>query len=203
FEQERSRGAALETELAAQRAAAAEMAATHARYERELADARLAIEARTAGEIDERAAVTALERRCAELDERCSTALARAAEAETTRDALEAELGAERQRTAEALGAVEARVTALDTARADAERSWEEAEARADEVTAERDALVLLLEAAKKSIQGMNAAVDERLAAIDAKRARALQAAEARAEAAAGERDAVTRERDTLAEERN
>jgi hypothetical protein len=64
----------------------------------------------------------------------------------------------------------------------------------AEEATADRDELAQLLEAAKKSVQGMNAAVDERLAAIDAKRARALQAAEERADAAIRERDALAAE---------
>ena len=94
------------------------------------------------------------------------------------------ELAAARQGQADVLAAAEARVAQLDA-------ELRDAEALAEEVTADRDGLRLTLDAAKKSIQGMNAAVDERLAAIDAKRARALKAAEERAEAAIRERDTL------------
>jgi hypothetical protein len=94
-------------------------------------------------------------------------------------------------------GDVDARLEALEAARAESERAREEADARAEEALDERDALVAQLDAARKAVQGMQAAVDARLEVIDAKRNRNVQAlkdAEARAEA-------LTRERDQLAEE--
>jgi hypothetical protein len=94
---------------------------------------------------------------------------------------------------------IDAQVAAFDAARAAAEQAVSDAEARAEDATDERDELAALLDKARESVQGMNAAVDERLAAIDAKRARIVQACEA-AEARA---DAASRERDALAEELN
>jgi hypothetical protein len=82
----------------------------------------------------------------------------------------------------------------IDRELAEAERARQEAETEAEEANAERDELALLLDKAKQSVQGMNAAVEERLAAIDAKRARALKAAEERAEGAIRDRDALAAE---------
>jgi hypothetical protein len=97
---------------------------------------------------------------------------------------LQAQLEAERTR-ADRAGADRTELTELE-AELEAERE------RADQASADRDELTRMLEAAKKSIQGMQASVDERLAAIDAKRAGALRAAEERAETAVRERDALT-----------
>src|SRR6185295_2814887 len=79
-------------------------------------------------------------------------------------------------------------------ARAASEQAREDAEARAEEAIDERDALAAQLEAAKRAVQGMHAAVDARLEVIDAKRNRTVQAlkeAEARAEDAVRARDAL------------
>jgi len=124
---------------------------------------------------------------------------ARAADAIRERDALAATLETERQAALAAWAEIDARVGVLDAARAEAVQAARDAESRADEATDERDALAALLDKARESVQGMNAAVDERLAAIDAKRARTVQACEA-AEARA---DAASRERDALAVELN
>jgi hypothetical protein len=72
-------------------------------------------------------------------------------------------------------------VAELDVERTDAERGRRDAEALAAKTSADRDELRVMLDAAKKAIQGMNAAVDERFA-IDAQRMRDLKAAEDRAE---------------------
>ena len=114
-----------------------------------------------------------------------------------------AELEIEGPRGAEALAAATHRIAQIEAAREEAERGWNDADAQAEQAIADRDELRLMLDAAKRSIQGMNAAVDERLAAIDAKRARALQAAEERAAAAFRERDALIGERDALIGERD
>jgi PilZ domain len=111
---------------------------------------------------------------------------------------LRAELVAEKQRLVAANAAADERIAASDAERVDAERRAADAELSADEAIGERDDLANLLEAAKKSVQGMNAAVDERLAAIDAKRARALRAAEDRAAAAILERDALATELESI-----
>jgi hypothetical protein len=127
-------------------------------------------------------------------DEARAASGARERDAIRERDAAAAQLADERRRTVDIVTAAEERLGSIEAERADAERRALEAEMAADEATAERDELAQLLEAAKKSVQGMNAAVDERLAAIDAKRARALHAAEERAEAAIRERDALAAE---------
>jgi hypothetical protein len=121
----------------------------------------------------------------------------RARKAGDERDALAAALAIDRDKHAAELLAVEQRAAASEAARLIADEAREEAEARAEAEANERDDLEALLEAAKKSVQGMHAAVEERLAVIDAKRARtikALEESEARA-------DAAIRERDTLASE--
>ena len=94
-------------------------------------------------------------------------------------------------------GAIDARVEALEGARAEADRLREEAETRAEEALAERDALIEQLEAAKQAVQGMHAAVDARLEVIDAKRNRTVQALKEAEERI----DALTQERDGLTEE--
>jgi hypothetical protein len=156
---------------------------------REVLAARATIEARTA-EIDATRASAEGGWQAAE---------ARAADAIRERDGLAAALETERQSALAAWAEIDARVGALDAARTEAEQAARDAAARADEATEERDELAALLNKARESVQGMNAAVDERLAAIDAKRARTVQACEA-AEARA---DAASRERDALAEELN
>jgi hypothetical protein len=172
----------------------AELTTTRAALQHELMDARDAANSRVAGEDTERATAATLERRCAELDEACTAALDLVSEAVKERDAASEQLETERKRSADALAAAQTRLKEIDQELAEAERGRQEAQTEADEANAERDELALLLDKAKKSVQGMNAAVEERLAAIDAKRARALKAAEERAEAAIRDRDALAAE---------
>jgi chromosome segregation ATPase len=194
LERERASGAVVAADLALERDVVAELSAIRTTLERELGEARDQTQTRSTGEEAVRASIATLEQHCAELDEACAAAIDRASQAVRERDALAADLVDERRRVVETLAAADERIATIEAERADAERRVVDAEDSADEATAERDELANLLEAAKKSVQGMNAAVDERLAAIDAKRARALQAAEKRAEAAVRERDALATE---------
>ena len=129
----------------------------------------------------------------AQLEAQLEAERERADQADADRDELtklHAQLEAERKRAeaerkrADQAGAARDELTDLET-QLEAERD------RADQATADRDELTRMLEAAKKSIQGMQATVDEKLAAIDAKRAGALRAAEERAETAVREREAL------------
>ncbi len=194
LQQERARGVAVEADLAAQRDMVAELTRTRTALQQELMDVRAAANSRAASDDTERATVAALERRCAELDEACTAALDLASEAVKERDAVSEQFEAERKRSADALAAAQTRLKEIDQELAEAERARQEAETEADEANSERDDLALLLDKAKQSVQGMNAAVEERLAAIDAKRARALKSAEERAEAAIRDRDALAAE---------
>ena len=149
--------------------------------------------------IDMRAAAADAQRVTAERNWRNAEARAEAARAE--RDALAAALKSAQQEAVAAQAAIDMQATAADAERATAERNWRDAEARAEEASTERDKLLALLEAAKKSVQGMQAAVDDRLATIESKRlskVKAWEEAEARAQAAGREREALAAELDAV-----
>ncbi len=195
LQHERDRSAALDSELARQRDAVAQMSQAIAGLQRELAAAQRTGDTRAADDAAHRAEVDALEQRCAELDRQCATAIARASDAARERDASAAALDTARQEAAAAQAAVEMRVAAIDAERAKAERNWKAAEARADAASAERDKLTAALEAARQEAAGAQAALEMRAAAVDADRTKAAanwKAAEARAREVSVERDQLT-----------
>jgi len=129
-----------------------------------------------------------------EAEARVEQMIEEARHAAADRERLASELESLRVEVQGAGGAIDARLEALEAARAEADRLREEADARADEALDERDALLEKLEAAKQAVQGMQAAVDARLEVIDAKRNRNVQALKESVEAITSERDALAEE---------
>jgi hypothetical protein len=205
LQDERERSAALDSERAQQRDAAAQMSQALAELHGELATTQRAVDTHAADDASHRAAIDTLEQRCAEVDRQYGAAIERAAEAVRERDALAATLETARHEAVAAQAVVEMRAAAIDAERANVERNWKQAESRAEEAGAERDELAALVVSTKESVQVMRDEVEGRLAAIEAKRVRAVKAweeAEARADAAIRERDALTAELDAVRQTR-
>lgn len=217
---------------AAQRLQIADLAQTRARLEQELADARdHASDTRAVDDQRHRAAIAALERRCAELDDAGGVARAQGSAALTERDHAAAErdrlardleadrtaAGVERHRGAEALAAATSRIAELGAEQRRGADALAAATARIAQLEAAREEAARGLADAESRVKEVSADRDELSLMLDAakkvvqgmnaavdERLAAIDGKRARALQAAEERaEAAIREREALITERD